>query len=74
MQPPTAGMARADDAIVPSRQSNAMAWHTTKVETQDGEVYDLGRGEYPPVHLHPGAQICPACFVVDAWTESETLR
>ncbi len=28
--------------------------YTTKVKTQDGNIYDLGERQYPPTHYHPG--------------------
>ena len=43
--------------------------YTTKFKTQDGKVYDLGEGEHGPAHDHPGDATCPACAVVNAWTE-----
>ena len=41
--------------------------YTTKVQTEDGRVYDLGKMEHPPKHEHLFS--CPGCNVVDAWTE-----
>lgn len=41
--------------------------YTTKCQTGDGTIYDLGEGEHPPKHEHPVA--CPGCLVVNAWTE-----
>lgn len=43
--------------------------YTTKVQTQDGKVYDLGNMKFPPTHYHPGNAPCPECFIVNAWTE-----
>ena len=43
--------------------------YTTLVETMDGRIYDLGKGEYPPTHHHPCEAPCPECLVVNAWTE-----
>ena len=45
--------------------------YTTKLKTQDGKIYDLGKREYPPRHYHPGMLPCPECFVINAWTEKE---
>lgn len=42
--------------------------YTTKVKTQNGNVYDLGKGEYPPRDKDPGHPN-PANLVIDAWTE-----
>ena len=62
------------ETMTPVERSAPVAWHTTKVETQAGEVYDLGRGQYPPVHVHAGGRACDACFVIDTWTELESLK
>jgi len=43
--------------------------YTTKVQTQDGRIWDLGNREYPRTHYHPQAKPCPECFVINAWTE-----
>lgn len=44
--------------------------YTTKCETEDGAVYDLGKGEHPPTHEHRYG--CPSCLVVNAYTARES--
>lgn len=43
--------------------------YTTKIQTQDGRIYDLDKREYPPTHYHPGNVPCQECLPVNAWTE-----
>jgi len=43
--------------------------YTTKVQTEDGVVYDLGLFQHPPKHEHKFG--CPSCLVKNAWTEEE---
>ena len=45
--------------------------YTTKCETADGAVYDLGEGEHPPSHPEHKGTTCPGCLIVNAWTERE---
>lgn len=46
--------------------------YTTKIKTQDGQVYDLGKREYRPVHNHKDGKVCPKCNVISAWTQEAT--
>ena len=48
---------------------------TTFVKTQDGTIYDIGNGYYPPTHFHgrDGRGKCPEGFVVDAWAGKDPI-
>lgn len=46
--------------------------YTTKVQTEDGAVYDLGKLEHAPKHEHREA--CPGCLIVNAWTEKADAK
>lgn len=43
--------------------------YTTKCQTADGRVYDLGRRESPPHHPECKTTTCAGCLVQNAWTE-----
>ncbi len=42
--------------------------YTTYIQTEDGKIYDLGKGEYRPSHDHKKGGVCPKCNVINAWT------
>lgn len=44
---------------------------TTKIKTQDGKVWDLGKLNFPPTHQHgkDGCGICRECLIINAYPE-----